>query len=332
MKYRVLKKICITLVCLGFVLGSFGMALAEKPIEINQYWPLGKKALQWKALTQFMDAVEKESNGRVKFNRFCCKSMGSATGSIESVRGGSLDITTVGVGGFGKLDPAVYNLMMPYLFEDYNHVYRVVSSDLWMELTKGLEKYNLKPIANFNAGFRDLLTVDKPIQKVADLKGIKLKVGQVKVFRVVWDLLGAVATPMKTSEQYMALKTGVIKAVEMPPTNILANKMYEVAKLYSPVRVCWLGPMTVMNLERWNSLPPDIQKIMITEAQKAAKWSFVEGERINNADLQTLKTKYGVKEQQVDVEDFKKATQKAYDILSTEKWYNQDIIDRIRNM
>ena len=91
------------------------------------------------------------SDGRVKFNRFCCKTMGSPPGSIESVRGGSLDLTTVGVGAFGKLEPSVYNLMLPYLFKDHNHVYRVVSSDLWMELTKGLEKFNLKPITNFNA-------------------------------------------------------------------------------------------------------------------------------------------------------------------------------------
>lgn len=332
MRSNTITRVLVLFFGLGLLLSTAAPVLAEKPIEINNYWPLGKAALQHKALTRFMDGVEKASNGRIKFNRFCCKTMGSPTASIESVRGGSLDITTVGVGGFGKLEPAVYNMMMPYLFKDYDHLNRVVSSDLWMELTKGLEKFNLKPITNFNAGFRDLLTVDKPVHKVADLKGMKLKVALVDPFRVTWDLLGTVSVPMPASEQYMAMKTGVIKGVEMPPTNMLTTKVCEVAKYYSPVRVAWLGPMTVMNLKRWNSLSADLQAIMLSEARKAAKWSFEEGAAINAADLQTIKTKYGVKEQEVDIADFQRATEKAYDILSTEKWYNQSIIDRIRKM
>jgi tripartite ATP-independent transporter DctP family solute receptor len=305
---------------------------AEEPIELSLYWALGRKALQWSALTRFMDGVEASSKGRVKFKRFCCKAMGSSTGSIESVRGGSLDITTSGVGSFGKYDPSINMLVMPYLFEDYDHAARVMSSDLWTEMVNGLEKYNLKPLINLNAGFRDLLTVDKPVHNVADLKGIKVKTSNVKPFRVAWELLGAIATPMKTSEQYMAMKTGVVKGVEMPPTNILATKLYEVAKFYSPVRVCWLGPLVVMNLKKWNSLPSDIKDILITEARNAAKWSFDEGAKRNASDLEILKSKYGVKEQSVNIEEFKKVAEKTYEILSSEDWYKQEIIDKLRSM
>ncbi len=332
MKRKMAVRTVGVVVSLLLLLGIAGPAFAEKPIELSLYWALGRKALQWSALTRFMDGVEASSKGRVKFKRFCCKAMGSSTGSIESVRGGSLDITTSGVGSFGKYDPSINMLVMPYLFKDYDHASRIMSSDLWGNMVKGLEKYNLKPLINLNAGFRDLLTVDKPVHKVADLKGIKIKTSNVKPFRVAWELLGAIATPMKTSEQYMAMKTGVVKAVEMPPTNILATKLYEVAKFYSPVRVCWLGPLVVMNLKRWNSLPPDIQDILIAEARKAAQWSFAEGAKRNASDLEILKTKYGVKEQEVDIEEFKKVAGKTYEKLSGEDWYKQEIIDKLRSM
>jgi tripartite ATP-independent transporter DctP family solute receptor len=293
---------------------------------------MGKKALQWSTLVKFMDDVEKASNGRVKFKRYCCKAMGSAEDSTEAVRGGSLDITVVGVGTFGKYDPAINHIVLPYLFDDYDHVYRFVSSPLWFELTKGLEKHGLKPITNVNAGFRDLLTTKKPVKTVADLKGIKVKVALIKPFLTVWEQLGAVVTPMKTTEQYMAMKTGVIQGVEMPPTNMVASKLCEVGKYYSAVKVCWLGPMMAMNLDKWNSLPADIKKVIEEQAKVAAKFGFEEGARRNNADLELLKSKYGIREVDADLDDFKKTAQEAYKIYEKEDWYDAELVKKIRGM
>ncbi len=226
-------KFVVLAIVLSLVVGLVAVSAADKPIELKLYWPMGKKALQWSTLVMFMDSVEKASDGRVKFKRYCCKAMGSAEDSTEAVRGGSLDITVVGIGTFGKYEPAINHVVLPYLFDDYDHVYRFVSSPLWFELTKGLEKHGLKPITNVNAGFRDLLTTKKPVKTVADLKGVKVKVAPIKPFLTVWEKLGAVVTPMKTTEQYMAMKTGVIQGVEMPPTNMVASKLCEVGKYYS---------------------------------------------------------------------------------------------------
>ena len=320
--------LCLALIasqpCTGFA--------ADDPIELKLYFALGKKSLQWDTLTKFMDGVEKAGKGRVQFKRYCCRSLGGGSDAIENVKGGSIDITAVGTGLFAKYSPRINMIMLPYLFRDYAHIYRFVKSPLWGKLTKDLNQHGVKPLTNLNAGFRELLTTRKPVGKVADLQGMKIKVGQVMPFRIIWQNLGAMAIPMKSNLQYMAMKNGVVEGVELPPTNIRATKLYEVGKYYSPVRITWLGPLMVMNLKRWKRLPGDIRKIIQNEVQKASKYSFEEGAKRNAVDLEYMKSKYGIEEVKVDLNDFKRHAEKIYEIFRKEDWYDEEIIKKIRGI
>jgi TRAP-type transport system periplasmic protein len=320
--------LCLTLITTL----SWNVFAANDPINLKLYFPLGKKSLQWETLTKFMDEVEKASQGKVLFKRYCCKSIGSGLDAIESVKGGALDMTAVGVGMFIKYSPRINMIMLPYLFRDYDHVYKFVKSPLWEDLTKDLSQHGFKPLSNINAGFRDLLTTSKPVSKVADLQGMKVKIGQNSVFITVWKNFGALAIPMKSNLQYTALKNGLIEGVELPPTNMLATKLSELGKYYSPIRVTWLGPLLVMNLERWNRLPGDIQNIIQKEVQKASRYSFEEGARRNLTDLETMKNKHGIEEVEVDLNDFKKQSEKTYEIFRKEDWYNDEFVRKIRSI
>ncbi len=306
---------------------------ADDTVKLKLYWPLGKKSLQWRTLTKFMDGVEQTSKGRVKFKRFCCGSLGGDMEGIEQVRNGSIDMAAVGVGVYGAFHAPINMIVLPYVFKDYAHVYRFVSSPQWYELTKGLEKNGIRPIININAGFRDLVTTKKPVRTVADLKGLKIKVGRVKPWVTLWSTYGAVPAPLEVTEHYMAMKTGVVDGIEMPPNNVYVSKVCEVSKYYSDIKVAWIGPMVSMNLKRWNSLPKDLQGIIMAEAKKASKWGFEEGEKQNNDALKIMKKKFGLVEvENVDLEDFKKEAAKAYEVYKKESWYNQSVVDMMRSM
>ena len=319
--------------CLIFALGAASASWAEDSIELKLYWPLGKKSLQWRTLTKLMDGVEKATNGKVKFKRFCCRALGGDMEAIEQLRNGSIDMIAVGVGVYGAYHAPINMIVLPYVFKDYAHVYRFVSSPKWYELTKGLEKNNIRPIININAGFRDLVTVKKPVRTVADVKGVKLKVGRVKPWITLWKAYGAVPAPMDITEHYMAMKTGVVDGTEMSAINIYVNKMYEVAKYYSDVKVAWIGPGVSMNLKRWNNLSKEIQDIIMTEAKKASKWGFDEGQKQNEDAVKEMKEKHGLVEvDNVDKDDFRKHAEKAYEVYKKESWYDQSLIDMMRSM
>jgi tripartite ATP-independent transporter DctP family solute receptor len=319
--------------CLVFAAAMAGPVWAQDTIELKLYWPLGKKSLQWRTLTKLMDGVEQRTEGKVKFKRYCCRALGGDMEAIEQVRNGAIDMIAVGVGVYGAYHPPINMIVLPYIFKDYDHVYRFVSSPHWYELTKGLEKNNIRPIININAGFRDVVTVKQPVRKVADVRGVKLKVGPVKPWITLWNVYGAVVAPMDVTEHYMAMKTGVVDGTEMSAMNIYVNKMYEVAKYYSDVKVAWIGPGVSMNLDRWKSLPKDIQDIIMEEARKASKWGFDEGRNQNEEAVQIMKDKFGLMEvDNVDKDDFRKHAEKAYETYKQESWYDQSLIDLMKSM
>jgi tripartite ATP-independent transporter DctP family solute receptor len=320
-------KISIVLFIL-FAMGFFAATASAKPIELSYYWILGKSSLQWKGSAKFMDAVEKATNGEIKFKRYCCRTLGKENAVMEQARSGSLDIHLTGVGVWGKYAPKLNMLIAPYVFNDYEHAYRFVVSKHWDSVTADLKKANIYPLMALNAGFRSILTREKPVRKVADLQGMKIKISPTKPWAILWKELGSIATPIPPSEQYIALKTGVVDGLEMQPTNAISIKLYEVVKYFSGVKAAWTGPVAGMNLDRWNSLSKRHQEIMLDAAREASKWTFDMGKKENEEALRTMVEKHGLVEvKDVDVEDFRKAVrEKVYPAFEGKNWYDPELL------
>jgi len=303
---------------------------ADDPIQLVLYWMLAKDTLQFKGLAKMMEGIEARTNGRVKFKVFCCGAMGGDLESIEAMRMGSIDMRCAGVGVYARYHRPIDMIVMPFLLQDYDHAYKFVTSPLWYQITRGLEKSNIKPITNFNAGFRDITNSKHPVNTVEDVKGLKIRVPKISSWVTTWKAFGASPVAMAWPEVYMALKTGVIDAQENGPNNSKQGKMYEVQKYFSYIKYAWLGPLLSMNLDKWNSLPKDIQNIITEEAQKAAKWTFEEGKKANDDALKWMEAKGLQAIWNPDRTSFMKAAEKAYEEFRKEDWYDQGIVDKIK--
>ena len=328
-------KYLVSILVVFFMVMGLSMATpakaADKPIELVLYWMLSKDTLQYKGLTMFMDGVEKRTNGKIKFKRFCCKTLGADLESIEAMRMGSIDLRCMGVGIYARYHRPIDTIVLPFLLRDYDHAYKFVASPLWYEITKGLEKSNIKPITNFNAGFRDISNNRKPINTVEDLKGLKIRVPKISSWVTTWKAFGASPVAMKYPEIYMGLKTGVIDAQENGPNNTKEAKLYEVQKYFSYIKYAWLGPLLSMNLDKWNSLSKEHQDIITEEAKKGAKWTFDMGKKMNDDALKWMEKEKGLQVNwNPDTPSFRKAAEKAYTEFRKESWYDQSLVDKIR--
>jgi tripartite ATP-independent transporter DctP family solute receptor len=329
---RTVSVLFLALFLIGLVL-SGTVAAEDKPITLTLYWMQGKEMLQFKGLQMMMDGIEKRTNGRVKFKAFCCGSMGADLESIEAMRMGSIDLRCAGIGIWARYHRPIDQFVLPFLFRDYDHAYKVMTSPLFDDITRGLEKSNIKPITNFNAGFRDISNNKLQVNTVEDVNGLKIRVPKISSWVTTWKIFGAAPVAMKFTELYMALKTGVLDAQENGPNNFKDAKMYEVQKFFSYINYAWLGPLLGMNLDRWNSLPKDIQQIFIEEAQKGAKWTFEMGKKANDDALRWMeKEKSMTVNWNPDRDSFRKKAEEAYEQFKKEDWYDQAVIDRIRAM
>ena len=122
---------------------------------------------------------------------------------------------------------------MPYLVKDRKHMQRIEKELFWSKIEPEAEKKGLKVLAVWENGYRHITNNKHPINVPADLKGIKLRVPEGKWRVKMFQAYGANPCPMKFSEVFTALQTGVMDGQENPFTQIYSAKFHEVQKYLS---------------------------------------------------------------------------------------------------
>ncbi|MCX7902292.1 MAG: TRAP transporter substrate-binding protein, partial [Burkholderiaceae bacterium] len=115
---------------------------------------------------------------------------------------------------------------MPYLVKDREHMKRIEREIFWSRLAPEAEKKGLKIIAVWENGYRHITNNRRPINVPEDLKGIKLRVPEGKWRVKMFQTYGANPSPMKFSEVFTALQTGVMDGQENPFTQIYSAKLH----------------------------------------------------------------------------------------------------------
>ena len=231
-----MKKIMVTLLLVLltvslFAAGGKEAASAEKPIVLRfaDIHPANNPT--GKADIAFAEAIERNSNGRIKVELYLGGVLGDEKEYIEQIQMGSLDLCRVSAAPMGQFNDQMNVYTFPYLFNDADHFWTVLSGEIGRELFRGLEGAGVYGFAYFDAGTRDFFT-DKPVRTVEDLRGLKIRSMQNEICIAGINALGASAVPMGYSEQYSATKTGVVNGAENNPPTYLNGSMYEVAPYY----------------------------------------------------------------------------------------------------
>jgi len=282
------------------------------------------------ASEKFKEWVEKRSNGRIKVEVYPSSQLGGEREMQEMVALGTLEMVVTGV--IVIYEPLFALLEAPFLYRDREHIKKMHQSAEVAELAESLTKKNLRLVAFYENGFRNITNSKRPINSPADVKGLKIRtpenMAQIETFKA----LGAVVTPMPFSELYNALQQGVVDGQENPLQNIWDAKMYEVQKHCAMTGHIYNSAYAIVNNKFWSGLPVDLRKIAdqaITEA------SHFQMEMVANIDKK-LVNEVKVKGMQVtfpDREVFRKATGPAYDAFYAKFGdRGRKIIEAIRNM
>ncbi|MBQ2324557.1 MAG: TRAP transporter substrate-binding protein DctP, partial [Oscillospiraceae bacterium] len=106
------------------------------------------------SLEHFAEAVKERTNGQVEIQIFAAEQLGSNAEMIEMVEMGSLDAMMLPSGQQANYCPKFKALSLPFLFSDYDHVYRVLDGEIGEELLEGLSDHNMIQIAYWENGLR----------------------------------------------------------------------------------------------------------------------------------------------------------------------------------
>ena len=268
-------------------------ALAQAPVTLRygHYQPRGP-AVEGEGW--FADEVTKRTGGKVKIEVGWAEAYGKSRELPETVKSGAVDLATV-VPHFNP-DPFPFHRLSPMpLFasdplRDLERQYQIAST---VYRTAPFEEemartFNSKPL------FQQLIAPYWALGKVA---GCTTGTFQGKKIRTLgadapkmFSAIGAVPVSLTTPELYEALQRGTVDYLSIPTTHMRTLKLSEVGKhACGPVFMLTMGHTTVINLDTWKKLPPDVQKVILDVAKETESFYLEHLKKTEQADQQTLK-------------------------------------------
>jgi tripartite ATP-independent transporter DctP family solute receptor len=256
------------------------------------------------------EEVTKRSNGNIDMVFHGGTLLSKELEIMDAVKSGNIAVGGP-VGAACTVFPEMCVFLTPYLVRDYNHAYTMFNGEIGKKLDETFQqKYKVKTLFFYDYGFRHFWNSKKPINTPADLKGLKMRVQQGRVFADTVNGLGASAVPMAWGEVIPAAQQGVIDGADLPIVNINALKIYEVSKYVSMTFHNYGPTLVVMNLAIWQSLPPDQQKLILDVGREAQQKIREATESVDNlAKAKEILEARGMKVNAADVASFRRVAE-----------------------
>ena len=289
---------------LGYSALLLGCSDTNQSAQVNEIQKADETIYEWKMITSwpknlpalgtspeyFAQIVEKMSNGRMKIRVYGANELVGGLEVFDAVSQGVAEIGHTGAYYWqGKIPSTPFFSSIPFGMTSYEQ-------DAWLRFGGGNElwrelyaPFNLIPVRGGNSGAQMFGWFNKEINSLADLQGLKMRIPSLggEVFRRA----GGVPVTMQVSEVFTALQTGALDATEfVSPYNDLAAGYHTVADYY--YYPGWHEPgstlETIFNKDKFESLPADLQEILMAGTEVMNQLLLDELVAKNNAALSTL--------------------------------------------
>src|SRR6185369_7468725 len=283
-------------------LAAAGGAFAQTKLKWAHVYETSEPFHKWSVWAA--DEVKKRSNGRYQIDVYPASQLGKENDINQGLTLGTVDIIISGSSFAAKTFPRIGVTYYPYTFRGVEHLLAYTKSDLYKELTRGYEeKSGNEIIATTYYGVRHT-TSNRPINKCADMKGLKMRVPDVPAYLAMPRACGANTSPIAFAEVYLALQNGTVEAQENPLTTIEAKKFFEVQKYIVLTGHIVDHLNTVVAGGLWKKLSDADKKMFSEVAQEAAAKASADVAAREKELVAVFKGK-GINVIQVDTNDFR---------------------------
>ena len=218
---------------------------------------------------EIKEKAESRSGGRITVEVYPSNQLGGPREMLEGVHLGTLEVTVCTPSDLGNFIPQMSVLAFPFLFKDRAQAYRILDGEIGDELSEYARKGGFEVLGYPEVGFRQILNSVRPITKLEDFQGIKIRLPGNPVRLAAFRALGANPVSISFAECYSALQQRVCDGLENSPTNLYFNKFYEVTKFMSMTGILYDAFAITMNKEIYDEMPADLQEILKTACKEA---------------------------------------------------------------
>jgi TRAP-type transport system periplasmic protein len=267
-----MKKLLL-LVCFAMI-GFFMLGCGEKSdvitIKLAHYAAIGHPADI--AANQFKERVEERSNGQIIIEIYPANQLGSPDDVLEQNILGTIDMSLPTQGHLSRYSNKFATVMLPFVFEDYDHVYATLDGPFMDWVAPDLERQGLVFLSNWDWGFRNITNSVRPINSPADVSGLKLRTPPEIQLQAAMEALGAQVQQIAFSELITALNTGAVDGQENPLAVIYHNNLFESQTHLAITNHVYNSMVNVMSKDVWDSLSEEHQTIIKEESVAAGNY------------------------------------------------------------
>jgi tripartite ATP-independent transporter DctP family solute receptor len=252
---------------------------------------LAEDSNQGRAVAFFAEDLSKRTGGKVRVKGFGNASLGSDLQMQNALIGGAQEMmvgstaTLVGIiDDFGVFD-------LPFIFRNEQEADAILDGPFGQKLATRLQAKGLVGLVYWENGFRNLTNSKRPITRMEDLQGVKLRVMQNPMYIDVFNSMGANAVPLAFSELFTALESHTVDGQENPVNTIQSSKFYEVQKYLSITRHVYSPWIVLASKSWWDGLSADEKKAVEQSAIASRDFERKDSRQAGAKALEFLKEK-----------------------------------------
>jgi len=307
-----------------FALALCGTAAAQTELKLGHVGEPG--SLIGASADEFAKRANTKLGGKAKVVTYGSSQLGGDKEMMQKLKLGTIDMVEPSTIMSSEAD--IFGVFeMPYLVKSRGHMKKIENALFWSQIEPAAEKKGVKVLAVWENGFRHITNSKHPINTPADLKGIKLRVPEGKWRVKMFQAYGANPSPMKFSEVFTALQTGVMDGQENPFAQIASAKFYEVQKYLSLTGHVYTPSYLVVSTKKWATLPADVRRILEETAKDTQAWVYEKAAKDDEELLVKMKAA-GIQVNNANKDAFIAASKPVYQEFAKEVPGAQAVIDR----
>lgn len=291
-----IREIAMGLLTLAFV--TVGVLVAVLPAAAQ----VQERTIRWGHLNntdhpislgvqKFAAVLAAKSGGKLRIREFPASQLGNELQQQSAVRGGTQEVfsaSTTSLAGVVK-DLGLFDF--PFIVSTFDQATALAEGGFGKAMMDALPEKDLIALGYWGLGFRNATNSSRPIAKLEDFAGLKLRVIPNPVYLETFRAFKANPVPMAFGELYTALENKTVDGQENPYSVILSNKFYEVQKYVSATNHTFTQNIIIVSKKFWDRLSPEEQKMFRDTYAETIQYQREQTQLAANNSLGELKAK-----------------------------------------
>jgi tripartite ATP-independent transporter DctP family solute receptor len=300
---------------------------AEQVFKLGHMF--ARNSIPDRAAQKFAEIVTTNSKGALKVEVYAEGLLGDERENLAQLRKGILHFAVTGDVVVSNIGDKYRVVNMPFIYRDARHALKTYDSELGNTIRANMRAEGVEALSWHYVGTR-VLTANKPIRNLGDIKGLNLRLPQDSAWITTWRALGANTKYVQFTELAEALKLGSIDAQENPPNFIRASRLHEHQKYLITTHHMPQRQMILASAESWAKLHEDKRALLGAAAREASAWASALAEKEHVSDLNWLTHEGGMSLVEFDHKGIDTAIAGVPEALAGKE--GQKILEQIRSI